>query len=296
MSSAGAEFYSTDDEPPLDFLKRHSHAIPLYRHQGRLYVVSAKEEDVKKTRSVDRDLPKTLTFHPMTETLDHTIVIFGKNNKIPYIKASIEAFEHDGNVASHVIEIASSDIETIREAVKDLTKVDTILLLSDDKTTSKNIDSDVLITLLLIQDIEVLKQASVVIELMDPRHFDIAKSYRVEHTIISNRYVSHMMAQISKNRELYYLYNDMLTYDESDEGEQTRELYVYPAKRFLKGPFPKRFASVFELVADVANSSADRYQIVGVVQDHKTTIFSGNLDSSRFIEIAKEDKLVIVSE
>jgi hypothetical protein len=170
------------------------------------------------------------------------------------------------------------------------------LLLSDDATTSKRIDSDVLITLLLIQDVEVLKNASVVIELMDPRHFDIAKSYRVEHTIISNRYVSHMMAQIAKNRELYYLYNDMLTYDASEEGEQTKELYVYPAHRFLKGPFPKRFDSVFALVGDVANSSLNQYQIVGVVQNKQTRIFSGDLDQSGPIVIQEEDKLVIVSE
>jgi hypothetical protein len=296
MSSEGAEFYSAAEEDPLEYLKTHGHAIPLYRHKGRLYVVARNDADVAKQRSVPKVLPRTLSFQPMDETTTRTIVVFGKNNKIPYIVSSIRAFEHDGNVSSKVIQIPSADIATIREAVKDLTKVDTILLLSDDTTTSNKIDSDVLIALLLIQDVEVLKTASVVIELIDPRHFDIARSYGVEHTIISNRYVSHMMAQIAKNRELYYLYNDMLTYDESDEGVQTRELYVYPAKRFLKGPFPKTFASAFELVADVANSSEDVYQIVGVVQNQKIRIFSGDLDKAETISIANDDSLVIVSE
>lgn len=296
MSSVGAEFYSTDDASPIDYLKTHSHSIPLYRHKGRLYVVAANASDVKKTRIEAMALPKTLSFLPTTNQAKHTIVIFGKNNKIPYIKASIRAFEHDGNTTSEIIEIASADIDTIRKAVAGLSKVDTILLLSDDTTTSKKIDSDVLITLLLIQDVEILKNASVVIELIDPRHFDIAKSYRVEHTIISNRYVSHMMAQISKNRELYYLYNDMLTYDESDEGVQTRELYVYSAGRFLKGPFPKHFGSAYEMIADVANSSNDDYQLVGLVKDGHPSVFSGNLDKSGPIELKQDDKLVVVSE
>lgn len=296
MSSLGAEFYSTEEADPREYLKHHGHAIPLYRHKGRLYVVARNEDDLKKTRDTPKELPRTLSFLPQTQNADRTIVIFGKNNKIPYIIASIRAFEHDGNVTSNVITIPSADIASIQNAVKDLSKVDTILLLSDDKTTSKKIDSDVLITLLLIQDVEVLKNASVVIELIDPRHFDIARSYRVEHTIISNRYVSHMMAQIAKNRELYYLYNDMLTYDESDEGEQTKELYVYPAGSFLQGTFPKRFASAFELIADVANSSQDVYQIVGLVQNHKTLIFSGDLDKTGAVSIEKDDLLVIVSE
>lgn len=296
MSSEGAEFYSTDDASPIDYLKTHSHSIPLYRHKDRLYVVAANASDVKKTRIEAASLPKTLSFLPTTNQAKHTIVIFGKNNKIPYIKASIRAFEHDGNKTSEIIEIASADIDSIRKAVSGLSKVDTILLLSDDTTTSKKIDSDVLITLLLIQDVEILKNASVVIELIDPRHFDIAKSYRVEHTIISNRYVSHMMAQISKNRELYYLYNDMLTYDESDEGVQTKELYVYAAGRFLKGPFPKHFGSAYELIADIANSSNDDYQLVGLVKDGQTSVFSGNLDKSGPIELKKDDKLVVVSE
>lgn len=296
MSSEGAEFYSADEMDPREYLKTHGHAIPLYRHKGRLYVVAQNEAAVAKRRAVPKELPATLAFQPMDETGERTIVIFGKNNKIPYIIASIRAFEHDGNVTSKVITIPSADIASIQDAVKDLSKVDTILLLSEDMTTSRKIDSDVLIALLLIQDVEVLKTASVVIELIDPRHFDIAKSYGVEHTIISNRYVSHMMAQIAKNKELYYLYNDMLTYDESTEGEQTRELYVYPAKRFLKGPFPKTFASAFELVADVANSSKDVYQLVGVVHKQKTRIFSGDLDKPETIQIGEDDSLVIVSE
>jgi hypothetical protein len=122
MSSEGAEFYSTDDEEPLAYLKTHSHAVPLYSHKGRLYVVAAKQADVTKKRLLPKEALQTLVFEPMNETLDHTIVIFGKNNKIPYIKASIQAFEHDGNVRSKVIEIASSDIESIQQAVQGIQK------------------------------------------------------------------------------------------------------------------------------------------------------------------------------
>ncbi|MCK7484281.1 MAG: hypothetical protein MZU97_01060 [Bacillus subtilis] len=183
----------------------------------------------------------SLQFQPTAEKREHTIVIFGKNNKIPYILDSIKLFETDGNIHPVVIHIESNDIETISKAIADVPVIDTILLLSDDQTTSKEVDSDVLITLLLIQDIAKLHDTSIVIELMDPRHFDIAKSYRIEHTIISNRYVSHMMAQISKNRELYYLYDDLLTYDEAGATIQTKELYVYEAKRFIQGVFPMTF-------------------------------------------------------
>jgi hypothetical protein len=296
MSSEGAEFYPAADQDPMEFLRTHNHAIPLYRHNGKLYVVAANDADVTKVRSTPLSDFVPLTFRKEGQKTEHTVVIFGKNNKIPYSLDSIKLFETDGNIHPIVITIDSNDIETITKAIENVPSIDTILLLSDDQTTSKEIDSDVLITLLLIQDIAKLNSASIVIELMDPRHFDIAKSYRIEHTIISNRYVSHMMAQISKNRELYYLYDDLLTYDAAEAEMQTKELYVYEANQFIQGPFPKVFSSAAQLIGSVAISSNDEYQLVGLVRDGHSWIFSGNLDTSGTVDLRETDKLVILSD
>ena len=56
----------------------------------------------------------------------------------------------------------------------------------------------VLVTLLTIQDLASKHQAEVIIELLDPRHYDIAQSYRIDNTIVSNEYISRMMTQLSK--------------------------------------------------------------------------------------------------
>ncbi|MCK7484280.1 MAG: hypothetical protein MZU97_01055 [Bacillus subtilis] len=52
MSSEGAEFYPTANADPLDYLKTHNHAVPLYSGNGKLYVVMAHDADVfKKARN-----------------------------------------------------------------------------------------------------------------------------------------------------------------------------------------------------------------------------------------------------
>ncbi len=75
------------------------------------------------------------------------------------------------------------------------------------------------------------------IRLLDPRHVDIAQGYNIKNTIISNKYISRLMTQLSKDRYLYPLYEDLLTYDEDDAEDETYEVYTYRQSIF-ENPLP----------------------------------------------------------
>ncbi|MCX5775377.1 MAG: hypothetical protein NTV44_03320, partial [Firmicutes bacterium] len=198
MVTDGAEFYPTDQFDPLEFAKTHDHAIPIYQSTNKLYAIAEKHEDIHKVRKEPLTAIPEVKIAARTETRPISLEKKKKNNKLHFILDSMRALEDDCNIKSKVTLIESDDVETIKKSIADIPTIDTILLLSDEHLPKDELDSKVLITLLLIQDIEKLKHANVIVELLDPRHLDIAQSYRIQHTLISNRYISHMMAHISK--------------------------------------------------------------------------------------------------
>ncbi len=152
-----------------------------------------------------------------------------------------------------------------------------------------------LIALLFLQDISKKHQAKIILELLDPRHYDIAMSYQVDHTIISNRYVSHMISQISKNRELALLYDELLRYDGSDSITQTKEVYVYPVTSILETAYPLVFASVSDFVYQFSLLSSGLKAPIGIIHQKQLELFHGNLDS-QVLEIHEEDEIVVIEE
>ena len=50
------------------------------------------------------------------------------------------------------------------------------------------------------------------VEIIDPKHHDIVNSYSVNNVVISNRYISKMVAQIGEVDALFDFYEDVLSY------------------------------------------------------------------------------------
>lgn len=295
MSSKGVEFYSIAKQDTLEYLKLHAHAIPIVTTQNRTFVVCEHMEDAIKKRVTPKISEPQFLLKKSTNQTNQTIVIVGKNKKLDYILESIQAFEVDGDTKSHVILMDFKNIQVMKDQLAQLEHIDTILLLSDETTTTDTLDTDVLIALLFLQDISKKHQAKIILELLDPRHFDIAMSYQVDHTIISNRYVSHMISQISKNRELALLYDELLRYDGSDSITQTKEVYVYPVTSILETVYPLVFASVSDFVYQFSLLSSGSKAPIGVIHQKQLGLFRGNLDSQP-LEIHEEDEIVVIEE
>ncbi|MDD5293940.1 MAG: hypothetical protein PHW40_06480, partial [Candidatus Izemoplasmatales bacterium] len=190
-----------------------------------------------------------------------------------------------------ITHIPGNDPKTITKYIKDIEKIDTILVLSDDHLDPKDFDSSVLVTLLMIQEIAKSHQAKIVLELLNPRHYDIAKSYNIDNTIISNQYVSRIITQLSKNPSLYPLYMELLTYDAENA---SYEIYTFPVETMIQSEWPITFASTSELIHTIYDTSDATFMPIGRISSGVVEIFHGNLDHTGPITLELGDQLIVL--
>jgi hypothetical protein len=278
FSFDGAEFYTVEDIKADDYIKNYPFAVPIYNLGNLLYVMTENEKNLYERRTLPLHDFSKLKIKNEERYHEQTILIFGTNSKLHYIIDSIELYKKENKTNIIIEHIDSNDAKVIEESVKNFKKIDTILILSADYLEPIDYDSDVLVTLLLIQEIAQKHHAEIVIELLDPKHFDIAQSYNIRNTIISNEYISKIFTQLSKNRKLYALYQDLLTYDPIDSTEETYEIYAYKASDIFANQLPLSFNSYAEFVYACYMSGRGNYMMIGLIKEGKLELFKGNLD------------------
>ena len=294
FSFEGAEFYTLPKQNPREFMESHHKAIPIYTLNDHLYVLSESFECIKEKRDQPLHSYTPLKFHHESRYHKKHIVIFGKNQKLPYILDSIKLYERENKTEVKVSLVESNEAKDIEIFMDSNEKIDHIVILSEDHLSPEEFDSDVLLTLLMTQELAKKHHAEIIIELLDPRHFDIAQSYNVNNTIISNEYVSHMMTQLSKNRHLYDLFIDLLTYDACDSEDETYEVYAYPAKHILSTTLPLMFKSKAEMIYSFYMSGEQSYILIGISKKNHSEIFKGDLDIEEEITIEEDDELILI--
>ena len=294
FSFHGAEFYSIDHMKADDYIKEYQYGIPIYNIGNTLFIMAESESRLFSRRNQPLSEYQKLLIRDEERYHEQIILIFGTNNKLKYILESIDLYNKENKTQIDVHHIQSNDVKKIEEQMKTFTKIDTILILSDDSLEPKDYDSDVLITLLLIQDIAHQHQAKIVIELLDPRHDDIAQSYHIQNTIISNEYISKLITQLSKNRKLYPLYEDLLTYDPIDSDIETYEVYAYKASDLIKNQLPLSFHSYAEFAYSVYVSGFQSYHVIGLMKDNHLDLFKGNLDDPKTLIIDEYTTVILI--
>ena len=209
-----------------------------------------------------------------------------------------------GTVAADVY-----DKETVCKAIREFAlghEEDTsVLILSDDAVTTDEMDANALTYLIYVQETitEIQKEfpnfrdgrIDVVVEILNPKNYDIVRSYNINNIVISNRYLSKMITQIGEKDNLYSFYNDILTYDDPDSECDSKELYIKPVGTFLRKVPGKCTAA--ELIRNVYNTSPkeNRSVVLGCIyQDGGMHIFSGE-QNEIVLNLKAEDKLILFS-
>ncbi len=214
-----------------------------------------------------------------------------------------------------VIKTVTADIydkelicSTIEEFVDSNVEDTSVLILSDDSALNEDIDSHALANLVYVQDIINKKKEEdinfdlgkidVIVELIDPKHHDIVNNYNVNNVVISNRYISKMITQISEKEALFDFYTDILSYDEEGvEGYDSKEVYIKKAHRFFeKIPAP---CTAEELIRAVyfqsieISKGANPMLIIGYVKPGgKMVLFEGNQSKIK-VCLEEKDKLIL---
>ncbi len=220
--------------------------------------------------------------------------------KYPFVIKTVTADIYDK-------ELICSTIESFVDANEEDTSV---LILSDDSALNEDLDSHVLANLVYVQDIINRKKLAdpnfdegkidVVVELIDPKHHDIVNNYNVDNVVISNRYKSNMITQLSETEALFNFSTDILTYDEEGSSSyESKEIYVKKAHRFFDEiPAPctaeQLIRAVYEAsVAEELGEKKNPTLVLGYVkQSGEMVLFEGN-QSKINVALEKGDKLVL---
>ncbi|MCL2726794.1 MAG: hypothetical protein FWD56_00250 [Bacteroidales bacterium] len=181
-----------------------------------------------------------------------------------------------------------------------------ILILSDEDVSDEQIDADALTYLILVQEVINTRLINhpdfdpntidMVVEILNPKNYDIVSNYSTENIVISNRYISKLIAQIGEKEALFDLYYDILTYDDAeDEETDSKELYTKKVSEYFKEiPGPCTAADLIRAVYH-ASPSENKTIVLGYVQSGgKFILFEG--DQSKInVNLSGEDKLVVFS-
>lgn len=216
----------------------------------------------------------------------------------PYVTKTVAADIFDADLIK----------DTIENAI-DGHKGDTsLLILSDDYTSAEDIDSAALTYLIYVQDIIFNRQKNdpnfdresidVVVEILNPKNYDVVHNYSVNNVVISNRYISKMVTQIGRKQALFEFYSDILTYDEEGVSEfESKELYIKEVDQFFRDEMIPQRCTARELIWAVFKASPENNKaiVLGYTSPGgKMVLFSGDQEDIK-VELTHKNKLIIFS-
>lgn len=214
----------------------------------------------------------------------------------PYVRRTIEADIYDDEIIK----------DSIRSFLNQNAQDTSVLILSDDSVPGEDIDANVLTYLIYVQDIILeciakdpdfdRESIDVIVEIINPKNYDVVHNYSVNNVIMSNRYISKMVTQISKKEALYEFYKDILTYDAEDVSEyESEELYIKKVSRFFDEiPGPSTAAELIRAVYDATPENNKALVLGYTAPDSKMVLFTGKQENIP-VELTEENKLIIYS-
>ena len=168
---------------------------------------------------------------------------------------------------------------------------DQVILLCYDELGTQEADAKTLVTLLHLRDMAEKRQRRfrVVSEMLDVRNRELAAVTKADDFIVSNRLVSLMLSQISENKELTAVFQDLF----DPEGS---EVYIKPAENYVEPGRPVSFYTVVE-AARRRNEVALGFRILARAGDaSKAYGVVTNPPKSTVVAFAPGDRVIVVAE
>lgn len=199
----------------------------------------------------------------------------------------------------------------IRDFVYDHPQNASILILSDDTVPDDDIDAKMLTYLIYAKDVinrarqnkrDENYNTDIIVEVMDPRHVDLVRNYDIDNVVISNRYISKMVTQISEDFARYNLYADIMDYDEIGSAHYDGiEIYIKKAGEYFSELPPKNtpvdtvIRSVYEASRGFWGSELDFAMLLGYIDTRGELKLFGGARDQQTVTLTAEDKLIVFS-
>lgn len=183
---------------------------------------------------------------------------------------------------------------TERETIEKLNITDynyVILLCYEQNFPVQEADAQTLITLLHIRSItdRSKKHIKLVSEMIDMKNRQLADITSADDFIVSDKLLSLLMTQVSENKYLMRVFEDLFDADGS-------EIYIKPAKEYVTTGEQTNFYTILESAAR-KNEVAIGYRIFAKSKDvnHDYGVVV-NPKKSDYFELTEEDEIIVLSE
>ena len=186
------------------------------------------------------------------------IIVLGFNSSLPSLLQELDEYVAPGSSA---LIVTIADVKqlpelgrltatllprdpTKREVLEDLqlaTADHIIVLPGIDRFAPDVADNRTLVSLLMLRDMELKlgTRFNVVTEVLDDANRELAEVTEADDYIISDRLVGLVLAQVSEDRRIKTLYDELLT-------EEGSELYLRPAEHYVKPGVEVNFTTILE--------------------------------------------------
>jgi len=197
-----------------------------------------------------------------------------------------------GRLANQKVEVEEGDT-TERALLEKLgaSEYDHVIVLAYSHLEPQEADAKTLVTLLHLRDIAERDDTpfSIVSEMLDLRNRELAEAAKVDDFIVSEHLISLMMAQLSENRDLLPVFEDIF----NPEGA---EIYLKSISDYVQTGKPVNFYTV-AAAARQRDETAIGYRLMS--ESHNAEKVYGvhtNPRKSEKVTFAPEDKVIVIAD
>lgn len=211
------------------------------------------------------------------------------------IRILVNSYDYIPQIEQIDLDAINIEMETFvgdtfsREVLEDFMDSESkyIIIFANENVAYEERDSQTLLTLLHLRDMEEEKQIKydIITEISDVRNSEIVDMAKVDDFIISELIANKMLAQISENRELIHIFNHLM----SSEGS---EIYLKPIGDYIDIKEEADFYTITQ-AANLREEIAIGYK--KTEQDSYPTI-QLNPDKSERLQYHEGDMIIVISE
>lgn len=242
------------------------------------------------------------------------ILIVGWNNRARYIIKELDNYVPNGSKVRIVSKFGDAEpiVDSLKEKMENISlefevmqttdretlqemhlgKYDYIILLCYEQYFPiQEADAQTLITLLHLRNFTERNgdKYKIVSEMLDIRNRQLADITSADDFIVSDKLISLLMSQVSENKFLMRVFEDLFDADGS-------EIYIKPAKEYVKVGEPINFYTVLESAAR-KNEVAIGYRVVKESKNaDKGYGVYVNPPKSQSFTLSHEDRIIVLSE
>lgn len=283
--------------PPMDTVLTDKDQLILLEEDDGVFVVSDKAFSIDESAIADGTYK---------ETKGSNLLILGQNSELDNILAEYDNYVPAGtkiivadtseeltqelsaytNIQTEYIPVEEFDLDTMKMLLRKVPE--NVLILLDEDMDSEEADSEALLKLIEIRTVkeELNLKVAVTSEIRNSSNQKLASLIGSDDFVVGSNIVSLMTAQISQNRNLAVLFEDILDADGS-------EIYMKPALLYVKAGVAVDFHTITE-AAIRRGEIAVGYKRVDPKTGEQTIVT--NPEKSEKLAYTENDSFIVIAE